>query len=196
MSSKTQLTGWRCEQQQQQTQQQQSLNQSQVLPSSAQPMPVYTDSNFVPSWPLLPDAGAAQIPFSDAPSEQIQNPGDAGIMGPPPLGSSREDGELAALRWADFMPIFQSTSDILTCSKFMKDLGVPNLPNDFLSFMNQLDKPDASNSLSIASSSDANLFSSSGAPYGVGLNKGKGKLNQMSRMQVFLSLLKTIFPLT
>lgn len=64
----------------------------------------------------------------------------------------------------------------------MKDLGVPDLPNDFLSFMNQLDKPDASNSLSIASSSDTHLFPSSGASQGVGLNKGKDKLNQISRM--------------
>ncbi|OXG21591.1 transcriptional regulatory protein [Cryptococcus neoformans Tu401-1] len=155
-------------QQQQQAQQQQSLNQPQVVPSSSQQMPVYADSNFVPSWPLLPDSGAAQIPFGEAPSEQIQNPGDAGIMGPPSLGSSKEDGELAAL------------------SKFMKDLGVPNLPNDFLSFMNQLDKPEASNSLSIASSSDANLFPSSGASQGVGLNKGKGKLGQMSRIDKYL----------
>lgn len=98
LSSKTQLTGSRHQQQQQQAQQQQSLNQPQVVPSSSQQMPVYADSNFVPSWPLLPDSGAAQIPFGEAPSEQIQNPGDAGIMGPPSLGSSKEDGELAALR--------------------------------------------------------------------------------------------------
>lgn len=79
----------------------------------------------------------------------------------------------------------------------MKDLGVPNLPNDFLSFMNQLDKPEAGNSLSIASSSDANLFPSSGASQVVGLNKGKGKLGQISRMQVFLSLSLSLYiPLT
>ncbi|ADV19468.1 transcriptional regulatory protein [Cryptococcus gattii Ru294] len=156
------------QQQQQQSQQQLSLNQSQVLPSSSQQIPIYTDSNFVPSWPLLPDTSAAQITFSDAPSEQIQDSGDAGIMGPLSLGSSKDDGELAAL------------------SKFMKDLGVPDLPNDFLSFMNQLDKPDASNSLSIASSSDTHLFPSSGVSQGVGLNKGKDKLNQISRIDRYL----------
>lgn len=89
-------------------------------------------------------------------------------MGPLSLGSSKDDGELAAL------------------SKFMKDLGVPDLPNDFLSFMNQLDKPDASNSLSIASSSDTHLFPSSGVSQGVGLNKGKDKLNQISRIDRYL----------
>ncbi|KAL0254071.1 hypothetical protein I308_101450 [Cryptococcus tetragattii IND107] len=156
------------QQQQQQSQQQLSLNQSQVMPSSSQQIPIYTDSNFVPSWPLLPDTSAAQITFSDAPSEQIQNSGDAGIMGPLSLGSSKDDGELAAL------------------SKFMKDLGVPDLPNDFLSFMDQLDKPDASNSLSIASSSDTHLFPSSGTSQGVGLNKGKDKLNQISRIDRYL----------
>lgn len=102
LPGKVQLTGWRKQQQQQQQQQQSqqqlSLNQSQVLPSSSQQIPIYTDSNFVPSWPLLPDTSAAQITFSDAPSEQIQDSGDAGIMGPLSLGSSKDDGELAALR--------------------------------------------------------------------------------------------------
>ncbi|ODO10819.1 hypothetical protein I350_01417 [Cryptococcus amylolentus CBS 6273] len=155
--------------------QQQSLSHQKVPQPLAPPptsqAPVYPESNFPPAWPLLPEANGNQVPFGEAP-ERLQSINDAaGLMGPPATTwgttATKEEGELAAL------------------NKFMKDLGVPNLPNDFLSFMNQLDNPTTANSLTVPStSSGLPDIPSQFAPGQRGLDKGKGK--EMSRVDKYL----------
>ncbi|ODN98452.1 transcriptional regulatory protein [Cryptococcus wingfieldii CBS 7118] len=155
----------------QQSQSHQRVPQPPGPPPTSQ-APVYPESNFPPSWPLLPEANGNQVPFGEAP-ERLQSINDAaGLMGPPATTwgttATKEEGELAAL------------------NKFMKDLGVPNLPNDFLSFMNQLDNPTTANNLTVPSTSsglpDIPSQSAPGQPRG--LDKGKGK--EMSRVDKYL----------
>ncbi|WWD16064.1 hypothetical protein CI109_100489 [Kwoniella shandongensis] len=105
-----------------------SSNQPPQLPPQQLP-PIYSDPNFPPTWPLLPDSNG-QITFSSAPMEQqLSNPGTSTVPAP---SWHNDDSELAAL------------------NKFMKDLGVPNLPTDFLAFMNQLEGQDP-NGLAVTS---------------------------------------------
>nr|XP_019042389.1 transcriptional regulatory protein [Kwoniella bestiolae CBS 10118]OCF21319.1 transcriptional regulatory protein [Kwoniella bestiolae CBS 10118] len=170
-------------QQSQQSQQQQQQQQ----------IPMYSDPNFPPSWPLLPNA-SNQMQFNSAPAQlnQIlsqQTPPvklepdltGNGNMAQPSWGESNDDSELAAL------------------NKFMKDLGVPALPGDFFSFMNSLDGNDPNNSLQVPMSDDmgtsttntpdfANLSSQNlvGQFGGSGNNKGKGKVVPMSRIDKFM----------
>ncbi|TYJ56675.1 hypothetical protein B9479_002605 [Cryptococcus floricola] len=156
---------------QQQSQSHQRVPQPPAPPPTSQ-APVYPESNFPPAWPLLPESNGNQVPFGEAP-ERLQSINDAaGLMGPPATTwgttATKEEGELAAL------------------NKFMKDLGVPNLPNDFLSFMNQLDNPTTANNLTVPSTSsglpDVPSQSAPGQPRG--LDKGKGK--EMSRVDKYL----------
>ncbi|WVQ69934.1 uncharacterized protein L199_008157 [Kwoniella botswanensis] len=166
-----------------------------------QQIPMYTDPNFPPSWPLLPNT-SNQMQFNSAPSQLNQtlsqqtppvklepdltgngnvNSNGDGSMPPPSWGNSNDDSELAAL------------------NKFMKDLGVPALPGDFFSFMQSLDGNDPNNSLQVPMSDDigtsttntpdfANLSSQNliGAFGGSSNYKGKGKVVPMSRIDKFM----------
>ncbi|WVO14003.1 hypothetical protein L204_101628 [Cryptococcus depauperatus] len=152
-------------------QQQQQLDQPPVLATSQQ-MPLYPEPNFTPSWPSLPDANAGNASISFSATEHLDssaNNSNAGSMGPPIWGT-KGDGELAAL------------------NKFMKDLGVPNLPNDLLAFMNQLEgQDDNQKSLRMPSIGNSNRGGVPIPPSGqTMMGKGKGKLQQMSRIDKYL----------
>ncbi|WWC69308.1 uncharacterized protein I206_103246 [Kwoniella pini CBS 10737] len=160
--------------------------------SQDQPMPIYSDPNFPPTWPLLPSVSDQTAQFNSAPAQLEQmlsqqtppvklEPDLTGneTMAAPSWGTSNDDSELAAL------------------NEFMKDLGVPALPGDFFSFMNALDNKDTNNSLqlpmangSIATTSSvtqdfANLSTQN--TNGASSNaKGKGKVVPMSRIDKFM----------
>ncbi|WRT67288.1 uncharacterized protein IL334_004255 [Kwoniella shivajii] len=172
--------------------------QSTIIPSiTPQPqIPVYPDTTFPPTWPLLPNP-SNQMQFNSAPSQLnqplVQTPpvkvepdmtgnGNAAMQAPS-WGTSQDDSELAAL------------------NKFMQDLGVPALPGDFFSFMNQVDGTEANNSLQVPFSDDtangSSLsmadFSNQSFPQGSGGSfvvpgnvKGKGKVVPMSRIDKFM----------
>ncbi|WWC89876.1 uncharacterized protein L201_004804 [Kwoniella dendrophila CBS 6074] len=158
-----------------------------------QQIPMYTDSNFPPPWPLLPNA-SDQLQFSSAPAQLEQTLSQHtppvklepdltgnGSMTAPAWGTSNDDSELAAL------------------NKFMNDLGVPALPGDFFSFMNSFDGGDPNGSLQIPSSEDMNPAASTSHGFeNLSLNnqastsntytksKGKGKVVPMSRIDKFM----------
>ncbi|WVQ71778.1 hypothetical protein IAR50_001319 [Cryptococcus sp. DSM 104548] len=156
---------------QQQSQPHQKVSQQQA-PQPTSQVSVYPEPNFPPAWPLLPESNGNQAPFGEV-QERLQSINDtAGLMGPPATTwgttATKEEGELAAL------------------NKFMKDLGVPNLPNDFLSFMNQLDNPTKGNNLTVPNTSSglSDIPSQFAPGQPRGLDKGKGK--EMSRVDKYL----------
>lgn len=106
------------------------------------PPSLYSDPNFPPSWPLLPDSAPAPAEtYVDGTGGQALNR-PAGRTGP---WATSDDTELGALSSVVIDPcdVF-----ILTlCSKFLGELGVPSLPGSFLDVLSYFGKKESGNNM-------------------------------------------------
>ncbi|WVR05463.1 hypothetical protein IAU60_002479 [Kwoniella sp. DSM 27419] len=174
---------------------QQSQQSQQPQQNAVQDL--YTDPNFPPSWPILPNA-PAQMAFNNTAQPAAQTvPGSSTqsqlvprieqndlLSGTDPLGQTGWDGT--------------DESELAALNKFMKDLGVPSLPGDFFSFMNQMDGDSSGLQVPLSDLTNAPVYepaqpsalggqsSNNGFSIPSANAKGKGKVVPISRIDKFM----------